>query len=355
MSGPGPARAADPPAAPALVHDHDRIVVPEGSPYRKRLFVEAAATQQLQRALEVPATVEADPALTVKVLPPLSGRIVDLKVSLGDHVSQGQAIAVIESPDLAQAYDDDAKAQSALELTKKAYDRQRGVTGIGAGADKDLETARDAYNQANAEYQRTQARLKTIGQFVDLKDKSRLLTIRAPMSGDVTELDIARRGYINDPTQSLMTISQLDTVWVTANVPEKDIGVVKKGEQATIKFAAYPTETFQGNVQFVSAVLEPDTRRSKVRIAFANPSGRFKPNMFATATFMRAEIPQLVLPTSALLMNNDNTTVFVEVAPWTFVRRTVELEYQTGDAVTIVNGVALGERVLIKGGVLLND
>lgn len=351
-----PTRAADETAAPpALVHDHDKIIVPEKSPYRTRLAIEAVATQPLRRVLDTPALVEADPARTAKILPPLGGRIVDLKVALGDRVVQGQPVAIIESADLAQAYDDDDKAHSVLDVAKRAYDRQRGVTGIGAGADKDLEAARDAYTQADAEYQRTQAHLKAVGQFADVKDKARVLIVRAPITGDVTELDIARGSYINDPTQSLMTVSALDKVWVTANVAEKDIDLVRQGQEADIHFAAYPNETFQGKVQFISPVLEPDTRRTKVRIAFDNPAGRFKPNMFAIASFKRSEIPQLVLPTSALLMNNDSTTIFVEVAPWTFVRRTVVTEYQTGDTVTIANGVNLGERVVIKGGVLLND
>ena len=348
-------RTADEAAVPGLERHGESIFVPEGSPYRKRLVVETVATQPLRRPLDAPAVVEADPARTARVLPPLGGRIVDLKVELGDRVKEGQALAVIDSPDLAQAYDDDARAQSARDLANKAFDRQRGVTGIGAGAEKDLDAARDTLTQTEAEYRRTQARLKALGQYADVKERSPLLTVRAPVSGSVTELDIAMHGYINDPTQPLMTISRLDMVWVTANVPEKDVGRVETDQQAQIRFAAYPGESFTAPIHSVSDVLEPDTRRLKVRIAFANPLDRFKPNMFATVTLMRTEIPQLVLPTSALLMNNDKTTVFVETAPWTFVRRTVQAEYQFETTVTIAAGVNLGERVLVRGGVLLND
>jgi cobalt-zinc-cadmium efflux system membrane fusion protein len=348
-------RTADEAAVPGLERHGESIFVPEGSPYRKRLVVETVATQPLRRPLDAPAVVEADPARTARVLPPLGGRIVDLKVELGDRVKEGQALAVIDSPDLAQAYDDDARAQSARDLANKAFDRQRGVTGIGAGAEKDLDAAHDTLTQAEAEYRRTQARLKALGQYADVKERSPLLTVRAPVSGSVTELDIAMHGYINDPTQPLMTISRLDMVWVTANVPEKDVGRVETDQQAQIRFAAYPGESFTAPIHSVSDVLEPDTRRLKVRIAFANPLDRFKPNMFATVTLMRTEIPQLVLPTSALLMNNDKTTVFVETAPWTFVRRTVQAEYQFETTVTIAAGVNLGERVLVRGGVLLND
>jgi membrane fusion protein, heavy metal efflux system len=89
---------------------------------------------------------------------------------------------------------------------------------------------------------------------------------------------------------------------------------------------------------FVSDVLEPDTRRTKVRIAFENPEKAFKPNMFANAVFKGPSVSRLSVPTSALLMNNESTTVFVEVAPWAFERREVEIEFQDGDDAVLKKG-----------------
>ncbi len=77
--------------------------------------------------------------------------------------------------------------------------------------------------------------------------------------------------------------------------------------------------------------------------------------MYATATFLLPQPAQVFVPQSAILMNNDSTTVFVEVAPWTFERRTVELGYDEGDDARILNGLKSGERVIVKGGVLIND
>jgi cobalt-zinc-cadmium efflux system membrane fusion protein len=102
-------------------------------------------------------------------------------------------------------------------------------------------------------------------------------------------------------------------------------------------------------------VLEPDSHRNKVRIAFANDAFRLKPNMYASVTLIAAQRPQIVVPTSALLMNNDRTSVFVATAPWTFERRTVEPDLQEGSSVPILSGLRAGEQVVIKGGILLND
>jgi len=102
-------------------------------------------------------------------------------------------------------------------------------------------------------------------------------------------------------------------------------------------------------------VVEPDSRRDKVRVAFANPETRLKPNMFATVTLQGAERSQVVVPTSALLMNNDRTTLFVQTGDWTFERRVVELSLEEGTEVAISSGVKPGEQVVVKGGILLND
>jgi cobalt-zinc-cadmium efflux system membrane fusion protein len=160
---------------------------------------------------------------------------------------------------------------------------------------------------------------------------------------------------INDPTLVIVTIADLSTVWATALVPEKDIGVVAKGQKAEVALAAYPGQIFTGTVLFVSDVVEPDSRRNKLRIAFSNPSYALKPNMFATVALFEPAQSRVTLPTSALLMNNDRTTVFVATAPWTFERRIVEPLLEEGPAVAISSGVTSGEQVVVKGGILLND
>jgi len=144
-------------------------------------------------------------------------------------------------------------------------------------------------------------------------------------------------------------------VWVTANVPEDLLASITKGQAAEVDLPAYPGQKFHGTVSFVSALLEPDTHRNKTRIMFANLDGKLKPNMFATVGIAVPQGKQVVVPTSALLMNNDSITVFVEVAPWTFVRRTVELGHEDEDRVRILSGLADGDRVVVRGGVLLND
>jgi len=342
--------------APAWsVRQGDKILVPTGSPLRKRLSVAPAAAAPVNVKLELPAMVESDPARTATVIPQLSGRVVDLKVRLGDRVKKGQELVILDSADLAQAYDDYDKAADAFKLTKKNLGRQSEQAKIGVVSDRDLDQARSDNAQAEADFVRARAHLDVLGAPLESRGPARRLIVRAPVSGSITSLSTTPDGTINDPTAPLMVIADLSTVWVTALVAEKDMGSVAKDQDAEVALLAYPGRTMRGKVLFVADVIEADSRRNKIRIAFANADHALKPNMFATVTLIGPDRTQVRLPSSSLLMNNDRTTVFVATAPWTFERRTVEPLLEEGSSVAILSGVQPGEQVVVKGGILLND
>jgi membrane fusion protein, heavy metal efflux system len=340
---------------PALVHQGNRIFVPENSLLRQRLTVQPAPAEAKSTIITAPGIVESDPARTVIVLPPGAGRVRQVKVALGDRVQRGQPLATIDSPDLAQAYDANDKAASLARLAAKFLAYQEEQFKIGATAQRDLDQARSDNEQAVAEYTRTREHLRAIGAAEDAHGDERLLMVRAPVSGSVTALSIAPGATINDDSQPIMTVADLSVVWVTALVAEEDVASITRNQDAEVRVAAYPGRTLHGKVLFVADVIEPDSRRDKTRIAFENPDAYLKPNMFATVTLHGAPLRRVVLPSSALLMNNDRTSVFVATAPWTFERRTVEPLLEESSQVTIRSGVQPGEQVVVRGGILLND
>lgn len=338
-----------------LAWSGDSVTVPEHSPLRTRLVVAPVAEREFHRDLVLPAAVEADPAQLIKVLPPVAGRVTQLKVQLGERVAAGQPLVVLDSPDLGTAYADYDRAKAQLALATKNRDRQRSLLKIGGAAEKDVQQSESDYLAAEAESRRAEARLHQIGVEVETTAKSRTVTVTAPMAGSVIELDVGPGAYWNDPTASLMTIADLHTVWVTAGVPEKDTALVAKGQAVEVAFAAYPNEVFRGQVLFVSDVVDTDTRRTRVRIAFDNPDTRLRPGMFANVTFHAPAQRAAVIPASALVLKDDANEVLVETAPWTFEARNVDIAFQQGDEVVLRDGLKPGERVVVRGGVLLGD
>lgn len=340
-------------APPGIVHQGNRIEIPAGSPLRQRIVVAAVAMQRAPRELAFPATIEADAARTVDIKPPLSGRVVQLDVHIGQAVQRGQRLATLASGDMDQAYADVAKARDALDLARKTLARTRGVEQAGGAATKDIEAARSGVNQAAAEYRRARGRVLALGGNPD--GTPQVIDIRAPIDGTVTALAIAPGAYLNDPTATMLGLTNIDQVRAVAHVPENQAGLVHAGQAATVRVPAWPERMFHGQVESVAAVFDADTGTVKLRIALANHDHALKPGMYADVGVAVPQPPQVAVPASALLMNNDRTTVFVEVAPWVFARRTVELAWSRADEVHVTSGLKPGDRIVVAGGVLLND
>jgi membrane fusion protein, heavy metal efflux system len=348
-----PRPEAEEPAA--LVHQGSRIFIPERSPLRQRLTVEPAPAEEKSAVVSAPGMVEADPTRLINVLPPGAGRVREVRVNIGSRVQRGELLALIDSPDLAQAYSDYDKAESAARLAAKNLAYQEAQLKIGAASQSAVDQAKDADTEAAAEYERSREHLRAMGGSEDARGEARLMAIRAPVAGSITQLSIAPGATINDDTQSVMTLQDLSIVWVTAMVAEKDLAYIAPGQDAQVTLEAYPGKTLHGKVLSVTDQVEPDTRRDKTRIVFENPQLLLKPNMFATVTLEGPKLRRVVLPSSALLMNNDRTSVFVATAPWTFERRSVEPLLNEGTSVTLTSGVQPGEPVVVRGGILLND
>jgi len=336
-----------------LVRRGGAIFVPENSPYRARIAVAPVQQKSVSRSKLVTGTVEADPTRTVKVLAPVAGRVAELGVSLGDAVKKGQRLATIDSGDLAQAVADAEKARATVKLTKSAFERATGLNKAGGLALRELEQAQNDYRQATTELKRAEARLEVIGDSGTVSGQ-RQIVLTSPLDGTITALETAPGDFIDNSTESMMTISNLEKVWVTASVQEKDLSFVQRDERVEVTLLAYPGEVFSGKVQVISQLLEADTRRNKVRISFDNPYGIFKLNMFASVRFFAPAGQSILVPSSALFIVNDTTSVFVETAPWTFQRKPVVIESDY-EGSTIVRGLEPGQRIVVRGGVLLND
>ena len=337
----------------AIQHQGNRVIVLPSSPLASRLQVEDVRQTTFHRQVQAPASVEADPARFAKVLPPLSGHVLNLFVHPGDAVKKGHELISLDAPDFVSAQADYARARSVLAQAERALSRQQDLAGHGIVGQREVDQAKTDRDSADSDFNRSKDRMRLLGMDPDKTALGSPLIVRSPLSGKVLDVSTAPGEYRNDPNAPLMTVADLSTVWVTANVQEKDIHFVHKGDPVSATFAAYPDETFRGRVLFVADVLDPDTRTAKVRVAFDNEDGRLRPAMFATVTLRTWDTSELTVPTSALVMAGDHTTVFVKVEPNTYEQRAVQTGEQQGDKTIIKAGLHTGEQVLIREGALL--
>lgn len=347
-----PTAAATPPAQ-SIHLDDGSITVDKMSPLRQRLQIAPVQEQEIATQTEAPGSIEAMPEKLVKITPPLAGRITRLQRSLGDSVKAGDPLFTLDSAELSTAYADDSKAKSILLQARQELERQKTLFEAEIAARKEYEAAQAAYDQAGSDARASADKLAQYG--AGARGTRRDYVLRSPIAGTVIAMEGAQGGYWNDINAPVMTVADLSTVWLSANVAERDLAQVAVGQTASITVDAWPGKAFEGKVAYVGAVLDPETRTVKVRVAIDNRAGAFKPGMFAHAGFAGASRRALLVPAPAVLQSGPSTRVMVERSPLVFTPRTVQVGASHGDQVEIVSGLRAGERIVVKEGVLLND
>jgi cobalt-zinc-cadmium efflux system membrane fusion protein len=343
--------AADTPAA--ITNSSGQVVIPEGSPLRGALSFDTSRTVPLSDVVTATASVESDPARTVKLFPPMAGRVVALHVQAGDAVRRGQPLITLDAPDFTSAQADLSHAEAAYRQAKNNRAREHDLATYGIAAQRDVEQAETDFAQAQGDLQRAAARLTLLGIDTAAALRDTALVIRSPISGRVIALSVGVGEFHNDPTVPVMTVADLGTVWLTANVAEKDVHVVHQGDGAAAVLSAYPNDTVHGTVARVGAVVDTATRMTQVRVVLANPGERLKPGMYATVTFSGRPAPHIVVPATSLIQIRDSSYVFVETKPWTLERRPVVLGRLVNGRAVVLNGLTRGERIVARQVVLL--
>jgi cobalt-zinc-cadmium efflux system membrane fusion protein len=270
-----------------------------------------AETRQLPTELTANGTVTPDVNRTIHVTSLGGGRVIDLKVKLGDSVKKGQTLLVISSPDLAAAMSDYQKAVADEVLSRKALERAQLLYDKGAIAAKDLETAQDLEDKAKVDVSTAEQHVRVLG--ADPAHPSAMIDLRAPVAGTIVEQNVAGFEGVKslDNTPNLFTIADLSQVWVVCDVFENDLGSVHLGDSAEIRLNAFGDRVFRGTVVDISRVLDPNTRSAKVRIVLPNGDGALRPGMFAVAKFRSRKMTErVVVPATAIMRLHDKDWVF---------------------------------------------
>lgn len=348
----GLTRGDGPAAESAAGHDHAAMTAgPEGRPVRlsnemeRRIGVTYATAVETSLDLHVRAvgTVTYDERRLVSLNPKIEGWVEQLFVDYtGAEVRRGQPMLSIYSPAM-------VAAQEELLLARQLVDRTSGAPESRAAdnAQSLLEASRRrlAYWDVSAEEIR---RVEESG----VPQKG--LVLRAPASGIVVEKH-AQAGARIMPGIPLYHIADLSSVWVEAEVFEKDLSLVQEGQAASVSLEAYPGEVFTGRVTYVYPTVSLEARTGRVRLEIPNPGGRLKPGMFAN---VRLDAPPtaiaVTVPRAAVLNTGERSVVFVRTESGALVPRDVQPGLGSGDRVQILDGLAAGETIVSSAAFLID-
>lgn len=297
----------------------------------------------------VTATIQANQDRLARVAPRVPGRIVKVNASLGNRVKAGQALAMLDSIDLGEARSAYLQAASEAAVAQAGFARAQRLNADSIIPEKDYLRARAEHEKAGAALRAAADRLRMMGVNPENLSGS-VFPLTAPFAGTVIEKK-AVLGELAPPDQSLFTVADLSTLWIEADLFEKDLAKVRPGMQASVTVSAYPGEVFKGRLTYISSVVDKDSRTVKARVEVPNLDGRLKPEMFATAAIQTGSgAKALLLPEDAVLLVQGQPTVFVaEKNGFAFSPRAVEVGERIQGRIVIRSGVAAGESVVTSG------
>lgn len=362
-----PSVAAADPQLPAT------IVLSEPKLANMQLQIEEAKAGPLVRAVSATGSVGYDQLHLARIRSMARGRIEALDVNAGDRVVAGQRLAVLDNFDLSAAHSKAVSAEAALNQAKAqlvaasaAYDRATNLIRSDLVTQAELVARRATVATMEADlrtkeaelrqYHEEEARLSPVrpaaagtGSSTDQPPLNSRGAIVAPFAGVVDSVSIAQ-GEIIDPATPIFTVSDLSTVWVQADVAERDLGAVKVGDAVEVRVSAFPGRVFAGRVTYIPDQIESATGMAKVRCEVPNLDGALRVNMFATVTILSPQDGDAVLvPSGSLQEVNKHSVVFVPTGDGQFAWRPVHTGLVANGKTQVTSGLAAGTPVVGEG------
>ncbi|MGH9823315.1 MAG: efflux RND transporter periplasmic adaptor subunit [Blastocatellia bacterium] len=312
------------------------------------------------------------------VFSPFTGRVVTLLAKPGDVVRKGSPLFEIDTPDLGQAESDlltavsgVTKAKASMELAERTEDRQHRLYLNKAVALKDWEQAQTDVTTAQSDLRSAEAsegaardKLKVFGKtdyeingVETTRRIDRITKVFSPIAGSIVTRKVGPGQYVKpDNPDPLFTLANMSTMWMLADVYEADAPLVKVGESVRVRVMAFPNETFNASISYISPTVDATTRRIAVRCVVENRQGKLKPDMFASFQIQTSgRVEALAVPASAVVRDGEHTTVWVAAGGNKFARKTVTTGLQQDGYVQVVSGLNDGDRIVSEGSLLLSN
>jgi RND family efflux transporter MFP subunit len=302
---------------------------------------ETVAMRPLPIPLTFPAKVMLNDRNVAHISARVNGRIEKVNAFVGDRVRRGDVLIELYSQEFLAMQSEFTQAEERLKHT--------------AEGTPDYGTAQAIYKSARGKLSVVGSTIEEIDRLENEHTPQTYLRVRAPFSGTILNAN-ARSGEFTQVGTELYTVADLTTLWVIADIYEKDLQFVHPPMAATVTVSAYAGMKFRGKLTTLYDVVDEKTRTVKARIEVDNTKGLLKPEMFATVDILSSsDKARLIIPATALLGETDNQYVFAEKNDTTFEQRPVRLGAVTKDYVEVISGLNEGERVVVQGGFFLKS
>lgn len=347
--------SAAPPQAPGdpnLVHATPELL--------QKVVVTPLGERELTETLRVPARVSVDELRMARIGAAVTGRLMEIHVQLGERVHRGDLLATLHNTELSVAQLAYLKALSHEVIHERAVKRAKLLFDSDVISAAELQRRESELIQAQAERQASHDQLRVLGMpekdirlLAETRSVNSISSVIATLEGTVIERNVAQ-GQVVQPADTLFTIADLSHVWVIAEVPEQQAGLVKTGDTTEAEVTALD-QPIKGKLIFVSDTLNADTRTVTVRMDVENQDVRLKPGMLASMLIHGTPRKRLALPVSAIVRENNRDHVFIHLGDNRFKLHPVTLGQESGGITPVLEGLTAGEPVVTEGAFHLNN
>jgi cobalt-zinc-cadmium efflux system membrane fusion protein len=346
-------------ASNTQVDDVLQVFVPES--LKAQIQVAEVANQDISDTLRVAGQIDFNEQALTRIGASVTGRVTQIHAHLGNTVDKGETLALINSSELSGSQLAYLKARSEKELHRRNMERAKTLFEADVISAAELHRRENEYEIASAETRAAQDQLRVLG--VSAKSIERLAAtgtidsvagVVATLKGVVVERKIAT-GQVVQPSDVLFAVADLSRVWAVAQVPEQQVSQVKVGQSVSIEVPALQNEKLVGKLIYVGQTVNPDTRTVLVRTELDNANGRLKPSMLASMLIESTPVKRVVVPTTAVVRQDDTDHVFVELSNNRFRLTPVKLAAEQNGQRVVLDGLKPGMRIISDGAFHVNN
>ena len=362
-------------SAHAVTLKGDVIHIGSESPVLSKLTKETVKREPYRMEFTTSGVVQAIPSNYAEVASPVSGRITKSFVRLGQKVAPGSPIFEISAPAVYEAGKSYYQARQEMELALKSLNREKDLMKNKVGVQKELEEAEVNYELKKKDYENMVAALKVFQINPDeMKDYENMvaalkvfqinpdemalgqpLIVRSPIAGEVVKDRIVIGQYMKEDAEPVAVIADLSKVWVVAHVKEKDLSLIQALDEVEIRLVAMPDKPISGKIYHISEMLDPDTRSVEVLIECDNSTRLMKPEMYGTVKLSDREAEVIRIPTSAILQEEENMYVLVELGNNDYRKQKIETGLTEDGKTVVLSGLNVGDEIVATGAFYLLD
>jgi len=326
-----------------------------------QLKLATVTTQSVAETLRVAGRIDFDEQRLARIGATVTGRVTQIDALLGQAVSKGEVLARLNSSELSTQQLAYLKARAELELNRRNAERAKALFDADVIGAAELQRRQSEYQISVAETRAAADQLQLLG--VSPAAIARLgsegavdsvVPVVATLGGTVVERRLAQ-GQVVQPADVLFVVADLSRLWAVAEVPEQQVSQVRTGQTVTIEVPALGNEKLNGKLIFVSQTINPETRTVLVRTELDNGDRRLKPAMLASMLIEGKPVERMVVPSSAVVRENDEDHVFIAEPEDAFRLVPVRLGPAQGGQRVVLSGLKGQERVVIDGAFHLNN